>query len=90
MVSPEKMKFAPYVPATEAVAVQVYVETLRAGTGPVVVVQVVTAGTPVIAQLPDGDGASAPTGPVTVAVNVTGDPRETVVEFAVTETVGVA
>ena len=45
--------------------------------------------TPVITQVPAEDGAGAPVGPVTVAVNVIDDPSEEVAALAITETVGV-
>ena len=44
---------------------------------------------PVIAQLPVDEGASAPAGPVTVAVKEIVVPSAAVATFAVTETVGV-
>lgn len=54
-----------------------------------VVVQVLTPMTPVIAHEPTPVGAAAPVGPVTVAVKVTLAPRAAVEELARTETVGV-
>ena len=66
-----------------------YVETFEAAIGPVVVAQVVTAGTPVTAHTPTPTGELAPLGPVTVAVNVTVEPRVAVPELAVTATAGV-
>jgi hypothetical protein len=51
--------------------------------------QLVTLFTPVIAQLPVGVGATAPTGPVTVAVKEIEVPSAAVAAFAVTDTVGV-
>jgi hypothetical protein len=41
-----------------------------------------------MAQLPDGDGAIAPLGPLTVAVKVIVVPRAAVEAFATTSTVG--
>ena len=64
-------------------------ETLEAGVGPVVVAQVVTPDTPVIAHVPRPLGAIAPLGPVTVAVNVIVVPRTALPDPAVTFTVGV-
>ena len=67
----------------------VYVEMFEAGVGPVVVVQVVTPVTPVIAHVPNPLGAIAPPGPVTVAVNVIVVPSGALPEPATTSTVGV-
>jgi hypothetical protein len=67
----------------------VYVETLLAGTGPVVAEQLVTPGTPVIDQIPSAVGAAAPVGPATVAVKVIVEPSGAEAEFALTATVGV-
>jgi len=65
------------------------VETFEAGSGPLIVAQVATAGTPVIAQVPVGVGAIAFAGPVTVAVKVMAAPSDAVPEFATTVTLGV-
>ena len=51
-------------------------------------VQVVTPVIPVMDQVPVPDGTTAPLGPTTVAVNVTGAPRVAVGEFARTVIVG--
>ena len=77
------------MPDTEATTLHVYVDTFETGTGPIVVVQFVTPVTPVIAQVPTPDGAIAPVGPATVAVNVIVLPSDPVSEFALTATVGV-
>ena len=63
-------------------------ETFEDWLGPVVLVQVVTPPTPVIAHCPAALGATAPLGPVTVAVNVTVVPRAAVAALATTATVG--
>jgi hypothetical protein len=68
---------------------QVYVETFEDGIGPIVVAQLVTPVTPVITHVPTAVGAFAPAGPVTVAVNVTVEPRAAVGALAFTATVGV-
>ena len=60
-----------------------------AATGPVVEVQVVIPGTPVIAHVPLPVGALALLGPVTVAVKTTVDPKFPVAALATTATVGV-
>jgi len=86
--SPLKEKLAPYVPLCAAGKVHVYVETLATDVGSLATAQVVMPGTPVIAHVAPPDGGFAPAGPVTVAVNVIVDPKEAVVEFGVTTTVG--
>ena len=63
---------------------------MLAATGPVVVVQLVRPLTPVIAQIPVALGATALTGPVTVAVKVIVEPKDALVAPAATVTVGVA
>jgi hypothetical protein len=55
----------------------------------VVVVQVLTPATPAIAHEPIPLGATAPEGPVTVAVNVIVEPRVALDALAITEIVGV-
>lgn len=62
---------------------------MEPGTGPEVEVQAVTPVTPVIAHDPIPEGATAPVGPVTVAVNVIVEPRVEVEAPPTTETVGV-
>lgn len=83
-----KVKVAEYLPVTLAKTLQVYVETLDAWLGPLVVVQLVTPVTPVILQTPPVVGAVAPLGPVAVAVKTIVEPREATLEFAETETAG--
>ena len=63
---------------------------MLAATGPVVVVQLVKPLTPVIAQIPVALGATALTGPVTVAVKVMVAPSAALEAPAATVTVGVA
>ena len=63
---------------------------MEAGTGPVVVEQLVTPDTPMIDQTPAAVGATAPVGPATVAVNVIVEPRAAELAFAEALTVGVA
>lgn len=63
---------------------------MLAAIGPVVVVQLVSPVTPVIAQMPVALGATALTGPVTVAVKVMVEPRDADAAPAATLTVGVA
>ena len=77
------------MPALEAVTKQVYVATLLAPVGPVVLVQLVTPVTPVIAHTPIAVGVTALAGPVTVAVKVKVPPSGAVADPSVTETVGV-
>ena len=55
--------------------VQVYVATFDEGVGPVFELQLAPVGLPVNAQVPVPDGAVAPLGPVTVAVNISLVPR---------------
>ena len=62
---------------------------LRAGAGPVVVVQLPRPGTPTIVHVPIPAGVIAPLGPATVAVNMTLLPSDPVRALALTETVGV-
>lgn len=61
---------------------------MLAPTGPVVAAQLVTPETPVIDQAPRAVGATAPIGPVTVAVNVTVEPSGAVDALALTAIVG--
>ena len=63
---------------------------MLAAVGPEVVVQLVSPGTPVIAQIPLAVGATALLGPVTVAVKVIVAPSAALAELATTPTVGVA
>ena len=65
-------------------------ETLLAGVGPVVVLQLVTPVTPLIVQLPKAVGAMALAGPLTVAVKVIVAPSAALAAPATTPTVGVA
>ena len=65
-------------------------EILLAALGPVVEVQLVSPGTPVIAQIPVAVGATALAGPVTVAVKVIVAPSAALLAPAATVTVGVA
>jgi len=65
------------------------VEILNDGDGPLVLVQLVTPLTPVIAKkLPTAEGAVAPVGPDTVAVNLRRSPSAPAELFALTRTVG--
>jgi len=63
---------------------------LLAAVGPVVLVQLVSPVTPVIAQIPLALGATALAGPVTVAVKEIVEPRDADAAPAATVTVGVA
>ena len=58
--------------------------------GPVVAEQLVTPVTPVIAHVPKAEGATAPVGPVTVAVKTIVEPNAALAALALTATVGVA
>ena len=78
------------MPAVVATTAQVYVATLLAGVGPVVVVQLVTPLIPVIAHVPRALGATALAGPLTVALKVMVDPSAALGALALTATVGVA
>jgi hypothetical protein len=82
------LKTAPYVPVTPATTLHVYVEIFEATLGPEVVEQEVTPVTPVTFQTPVPNGALAPFGPDTVAVNESVVPSPLVAAFAPTETVG--
>ena len=64
-------------------------DTFAVWPGPVVVAQLVTPFTPRIVQVPVDNGATAPLGPVTVAVKVTVAPSAAEAVAAVTTTVGV-
>jgi len=86
--SPANVKLAPYVPASDATTLQVYVETLLRPAGPVVAAQFVMPVTPVIDHVPRAVGETAPVGPVTVAVKVIVEPRGAVEALAVIEIVG--
>jgi len=70
------VKFIKYVPTFGVVKVQVYVAMFAVPptTGPVAGTQVIPV-TPVTAHVPAPEGVAPPTGPVTVAVIVTVDPR---------------
>jgi hypothetical protein len=81
---------APYVPTNDATTLHVYVDTFKVRLGPVMRAHVVTPGTFVIAHSPIGDGATAPVGPLTVAVNVIVDPRVAELAFARAKIFGVA
>lgn len=63
------------MPARLSVTVQVYVATFDEGVGPVFAPQLAPEGLPVNAQVPIPDGAVAPLGPVTVAVNISLVPK---------------
>ena len=62
---------------------------MLAAVGPEVLVQLVMPVTPVIVHEPVPDGATAETGPVTVAVNVSVSPKLAVAAPAATVTLGV-
>ena len=85
---PVKVKVAEYVPVTPASTLQLYVETFDAWVGPLVVVQLVIPVTPIMFQVPPVVGAVAPVGPVAVAVKTIVEPRDAVVEFALTAITG--
>ena len=65
-----------------------YLDTFKTGVGPVVDVHDATPGTFEIDQVPSPLGAIAPTGPVTVAVKVTVEPRAADGASALTATAG--
>jgi len=83
------VKLAPYVPASDASRLQVYVEMFEEAIGPVVDAHAVIPDTPVIIHVPVAVGAVAPLGPVTVAVKVMVDPSAAVLALADTATAGV-
>ena len=82
------MKVPVYVPAAAAKTLHVYVETFNTLFGPVVPEQLFTTAPSVIDHDPSGEGATAPTGPVTTAVKVKVDPNKGVVEGPLTVIAG--